>query len=68
VPNDQLAFLHKGEAVIPRKVNEARMAAGRGGGDIHIHLEGAIIASEQQALDWLTKGIDTLKRQRRISV
>ena len=29
VPNDQLAFLHEGEGVIPRKVNEARL---RGGG------------------------------------
>lgn len=31
VPNDQLAFLHEGEAVVPRKVNEARMAASGGG-------------------------------------
>jgi acid phosphatase family membrane protein YuiD len=29
VPNDQVAHLHKGEAVIPRKVNEARLSAGR---------------------------------------
>lgn len=29
VPNDQFAYLHKGEAVLPRKVNEARMAASR---------------------------------------
>lgn len=30
VPNDQLAHLHEGEAVIPRKVNEARLRAGGG--------------------------------------
>lgn len=30
VPNDQLAQLHEGEAVIPRKVNEARLRGGGG--------------------------------------
>lgn len=58
VPYDGLAYLHRGERVTP---------ASGSGGDIHIHLEGAIIGSQQQALDWLTKGIDTLKRQRRIA-
>lgn len=30
VPNDQVAYLHKGEAVVPRKVNEARLSASGG--------------------------------------
>jgi hypothetical protein len=32
VPSDQLAFVHEGEGILPRKVNEARIAASRSGG------------------------------------
>ncbi|TDO52624.1 hypothetical protein EV643_102463 [Kribbella sp. VKM Ac-2527] len=35
VPNDQLAFLHKGEAVLPAEVNRRRIT---GGGDVIINL------------------------------
>jgi hypothetical protein len=35
VPNDQLAFVHEGEGIIPRKVNEARL---RGGGGQSVEL------------------------------
>jgi hypothetical protein len=48
VPDDQLAFLHKGEGVIPRKVNEARLAASSGGGAMQ--LDDATIGKLARAL------------------
>jgi acid phosphatase family membrane protein YuiD len=51
VPNDQLAFLHKGEGVIPRQVNEARMRAG--GGTQTVVLEFRSDGSPH--MDWLIR-------------
>jgi hypothetical protein len=52
VPNDQLAHLHKGEAVIPRKVNEARLKAS-GGGAQTVVLE--FRSDGTPHMDWLVK-------------
>jgi NTP pyrophosphatase (non-canonical NTP hydrolase) len=65
VPDDQLAFLHKGEGVIPADVNRARLRAGGGAsGDVHIHLHG----TEQQLMDQLVRKLDDLRRQGRLRV
>ena len=38
VPDNQLAFLHKGEAVIPASVNAAAGGSGRSSQTVHIHV------------------------------
>lgn len=64
VPDDQLAYLHKGEAVIPAEVNKQRLRGGSGGSDVHIHLHG----TEQQLMDQLVRKLDDLRRQGRLQV
>jgi len=53
VPNDQLAQLHKGEAVIPAEVNAARLRAGRSGGTQTVVLEFRSDGSPH--MDWLIR-------------
>jgi hypothetical protein len=57
VPNDQLAFLHKGEAVLPAEVNKARMNGGGGDTHYHITVNGALdpIRTAQQIRQMLLK-------------
>jgi hypothetical protein len=55
IPNDQTAFLHKGEAVIPRAVNEARLAASKSGGTQPVVLEFRSDGSPH--MDWLVKEV-----------
>jgi hypothetical protein len=57
VPDDQLAFLHKGEAVLPRAVNEARIAASSNSSGL-VELGPKSIAALAQALAGLTLNID----------
>ncbi|MSU01411.1 phage tail tape measure protein [Tissierella pigra] len=46
VPSDQLAFLHKGEAVIPAKYNPYNGGSGLGGNVINIQQEGVTLKVE----------------------
>jgi len=46
VPEDGPAYLHKGEAVIPREVNEARLRASGGGTTINVYVTGALDSSD----------------------
>src|SRR5690606_5728738 len=62
VPSDQLAFLHKGEAVIPAKYNPYNGGSGLGGnviniqqGDIRLNVEGNI---DKNLMGDLQKRID----------
>jgi len=60
VPNDQIAFLHKGEAVVPANVNAHRVRSGMGAGGnvINIHVHGQMvdpIGVAQQIEQVLTK-------------
>ena len=62
VPNDQLAFVHEGEGILPRKVNEARIAAGRNGGAQTVVLEFRSDGSPH--MDWL---VTQVKKYVRVS-
>lgn len=46
VPNDMLAYIHKGEAVVPREYNPAAGGGASSGGTIVIELDGRVIAQK----------------------
>jgi TP901 family phage tail tape measure protein len=58
VPNDQIALLHKGEAVVPRDVNErARRASGAGQPLVVLQVQPGGGGLDRLFLDWLRKSI-----------
>ncbi|CRF28937.1 Phage-related protein [Mycobacterium tuberculosis] len=46
VPEDMLAYIHKGEAVVPKEYNPAADGGGSTGGTIVIELDGRVIAQK----------------------
>lgn len=60
VPDDQLAFLHEGEAVIPADENRRRMAGGGGGGTLTVNLilDGKVVQQSLVRLKKLNGGLE----------
>lgn len=67
VPNDQLAYLHKGEAVVPAYANRRPMpASGRGDVNVYVTVTGQVVdpIGTAQKIEELLAGLKKVRRGR----